>query len=431
MRHEAPTGAGTFQGSRREASSGEAGDMGAAGHQAGATAGLSWRGNESMSGRLREPQTVFCFNGCLRGGARRPGARRKSGRKRWGGSAEKAGSREASAGDMLPLERVLLAALLLQGDNAQAIQEHLVFTIIQISSFVNQSWVQHRGSGWLGDMQTHGWDTDSGTIIFLHTWSKGNFSDEELLDLEMLFRVYLIGLTREAQEYVSQLHFTYPFEIQVVAGCELHSSDFSKGFLRSAYEGSDFVTFQNMSLVPSPGADSKAQSVCYLINQYEGIKEIVYRLITNTCPRFVLGLFDAAKVDYKRQVRPEAWLSTGPAPGPGRLRLVCHVSGFHPKPVQVTWMRGEQEQQGTQRGDILPHADGTWYLRVTLDVAAREAAGLSCRVKHSSLGGQDIVLYWGHHVPMYLILLAVTVPLVLLIVLALWFRKRCSYQDIP
>ncbi|XP_077743397.1 T-cell surface glycoprotein CD1c-like [Canis aureus] len=332
---------------------------------------------------------------------------------------------------MLPLERVLLAALLLQGDNAQAIQEHLVFTIIQISSFVNQSWVQHRGSGWLGDMQTHGWDTDSGTIIFLHTWSKGNFSDEELLDLEMLFRVYLIGLTREAQEYVSQLHFTYPFEIQVVVGCELHSSGFSKGFLRSAYEGSDFVTFQNMSLVPSPGADSKAQSVCYLINQYEGIKEIVYRLITNTCPRFVLGLFDAAKVDYKRQVRPEAWLSTGPAPGLGRLRLVCHVSGFHPKPVQVTWMRGEQEQQGTQRGDILPHADGTWYLRVTLDVAAREAAGLSCRVKHSSLGGQDIVLYWGHHVPVYLILLAVTVPLVLLIVLALWFRKRCSYQDIP
>lgn len=86
-----------------------------------------------------------------------------------------------------------------------------MFTIIQISSFVNQSWVQHRGSGWLGDMQTHGWDTDSGTIIFLHTWSKGNFSDEELLDLELLFRVYLIGLTREAQEYVSQLHFTCKF----------------------------------------------------------------------------------------------------------------------------------------------------------------------------------------------------------------------------
>lgn len=57
-------------------------------------------------------------------------------------------------------------------------------------------------------------------------------------------------------------------------------------------------------------------------------------------------------------------------------------------------MRGEQEQQGTQRGDILPNADETWYLRATLEVAAGEAADLSCRVKHSSLEGQDIIPYW-------------------------------------
>ncbi|XP_048212747.1 T-cell surface glycoprotein CD1e, membrane-associated isoform X5 [Perognathus longimembris pacificus] len=39
-------------------------------------------------------------------------------------------------------------------------------------------------------------------------------------------------------------------------------------------------------------------------------------------------------------VKPEVWLSSGPSPGPGHLRLVCHVSGFHPKPVWVMWMRG-------------------------------------------------------------------------------------------
>ena len=58
-------------------------------------------------------------------------------------------------------------------------------------------------------------------------------------------------------------------------------------------------------------------------------------------------------------------------------------------------MRGEQEQQGTQRNDVLPNSDGTSYLRVSLDVEAIEASGLSCRVRHSSLGGQDIILYWG------------------------------------
>uniref|UniRef100_A0A452R9N7 Ig-like domain-containing protein n=1 Tax=Ursus americanus TaxID=9643 RepID=A0A452R9N7_URSAM len=124
------------------------------------------------------------------------------------------------------------------------------------------------------------------------------------------------------------------------------------------------------------------------------------------------------------QVRPEAWLSAGPSPGSGRLLLVCHISGFHPKPVWVMWMRGEQEQRGTQRGDVLPHADGTWYLQMSLDVKATEAAGLSCRVRHSSLGGQDMVLYWEQPRSMGLVFLAVIVPLVLLAGLALWLWKR-------
>ena len=94
-------------------------------------------------------------------------------------------------------------------------------------------------------------------------------------------------------------------------------------------------------------------------------------------------------------VKPEAWLSSGPPPRPGRLRLVCHVSGFYPKHVRVTWLRGEKEEPGAQQGDVMPNADWTWHLRVTLDVAAGEAAGLSCLEKHSSLGDQDIILYWG------------------------------------
>lgn len=97
--------------------------------------------------------------------------------------------------------------------------------------------------------------------------------------------------------------------------------------------------------------------------------------------------------------KPVAWLSRGPNPAHGHLQLVCHVSGFHPKPVWVMWMRGDQEQGGTHRGDILPNADETWYLQATLDVEAGAETGLACRVKHNSLEGQDIVLYWGKKEP--------------------------------
>uniref|UniRef100_A0A8D2AZB0 CD1e molecule n=1 Tax=Sciurus vulgaris TaxID=55149 RepID=A0A8D2AZB0_SCIVU len=126
-------------------------------------------------------------------------------------------------------------------------------------------------------------------------------------------------------------------------------------------------------------------------------------------------------------VKPEVWLSSGPSPGPGRLLLVCHISGFYPKPVWVMWMRGEQEQRATQRGDTLPNADGTWYLGVTLNVATEEAAGLACRVKHSSLGSHDIIIHWGGYLNLLILMcLTAIVTLVLLIVLHSWYRKQSS-----
>uniref|UniRef100_A0A8D2GK30 MHC class I-like antigen recognition-like domain-containing protein n=1 Tax=Urocitellus parryii TaxID=9999 RepID=A0A8D2GK30_UROPR len=78
-----------------------------------------------------------------------------------------------------------------------------------ISTFHNHSWV-HVGSGWLGELQTHSWNSSSGTFIFLYPWSRGNFSNRELVDLERFFRVHII----EVQEFfmdhlMSECEFRY------------------------------------------------------------------------------------------------------------------------------------------------------------------------------------------------------------------------------
>uniref|UniRef100_A0A8D2AR80 Ig-like domain-containing protein n=1 Tax=Sciurus vulgaris TaxID=55149 RepID=A0A8D2AR80_SCIVU len=299
-------------------------------------------------------------------------------------------SQKASVSGMLLLLLVLLAVLF-----PGASQRPTSFYIIQITSFANSTWTRYRGSGWLDDLQIHGWNSDTGTAIFLKPWSKGNFSDAEITDLVELFRVYDFSFIREMQAHVSEFQLEYPFEIQGIAGCELHSGGAILSFLRGALGGQDFVSFRNSSCVPAPEGGSRAQLVCTLLRPYGDIFQIVEKLLYETCPRYLLGVLEAGKADLQRQVKPKAWLSSGSSPGPGRLLLVCHVSGFYPKPMWVMWMRGEQEQQDTQRGDFLPNADGTWYLQATLDVAAGEAAGLACRVKHSSLGGQDLILYWG------------------------------------
>ncbi|XP_067584379.1 T-cell surface glycoprotein CD1b-2-like isoform X3 [Pseudorca crassidens] len=332
---------------------------------------------------------------------------------------------------MLLLPLLLLAVIVPGGENEDAFQGPTSYRIIQTLTIANSTWAQCQGSGWLDDYQIHGWDNDSGKAVFLKPWSKGNFSNEELIELEDLFQAYLIGFTKELQDYVSKVQIEYPFVIQYIGGCELHSGKSIGSFLRGALGGLDFASIKNHSCAPAPEGGSRAQQFCAFASQYKGIQGIIETLLSDTCPRFLLGVLDAGKAELQRQVKPEAWLSSDPSPGPGRLLLVCHVSGFYPKPVWVMWMRGEQKQSGTRQGDTVPNADGTWYLRVTLDVTAGEETGLSCRVKHSSLGDQDIIVYWGHPTSVSLIFLAILVPsLVLLICLALRFLRRRSFQSI-
>lgn len=89
-----------------------------------------------------------------------------------------------------------------------AFQGPTTFHLNQISSFANSTWAQNQGSGWLGDLQIHGWNSESGTAIFLKPWSKGNLSDEEVTELEEIFRVYLIGFLRVIQDHVSEFQLT-------------------------------------------------------------------------------------------------------------------------------------------------------------------------------------------------------------------------------
>ncbi|XP_036128940.1 T-cell surface glycoprotein CD1b-2-like [Molossus molossus] len=332
---------------------------------------------------------------------------------------------------MLLLPLVMLGVLIPGGDNEYAFQVPTSYHVIQIASFVNSTWAQNQGSGWLDDLQIHGWDSESGTVIFLKPWSKGNFSNQEMTKLEELFQVYFIRFTRVVEDYISEFQLTYPFVVQGIGGCELHSGKATVSFLRGALGGLDFLSFKNNSCVPAAEGGNRAQRFCAFFSHEQRIFDIIEKLLFNTCPRFLLSVLDAGKKELQKQVKPEAWLSSGPSPSPGRLLLVCHVSGFYPKAVRVMWMKGVQEQPGTHQGDLLPYADGTWYLRVTLDVAAGETANLNCRVKHDSLGGQDIVLYWEHSTSTSVIVLAVILPiLILLICLVLWFWRRRSSQNI-
>ncbi|XP_060976412.1 antigen-presenting glycoprotein CD1d-like isoform X2 [Dama dama] len=329
----------------------------------------------------------------------------------------------------LPCPRCLRSAL------SPEPQTSYSFRGLQISSFANGSWTRTDGLGWLGELQLYTWRNESDTVGLLKPWSQGTFSEQQWEQLQHTFQVYRRSFTRDIWQFVEMLHRDYPLEIQITLGCELLRRNTSESYFRAAFQGKDVLSFQGMSWVPAPDAPPWSQDLCKVLNRDQGTKETVHWLLHDVWPELVRGLLQTGKSELERQVKPEAWLSSGTPPRAGRLRLVCHVSGFYPKPMRVMWVRGEQEEPGTQQGDVMPNADSTWYLRVTLDVEAAEAAGQSCRVKHSSLGDQDIILNWdGNRVSRGLIVvLVILVVFVLLVVggLVFWFRKhRTKREDV-
>lgn len=84
------------------------------------------------------------------------------------------------------------------------LQEPITFQIIRISSFYNRFLTQNLGSAWLDELQTHAWENNSDTVIYLHPWSKGNFSDEELIEVEKILHTFFIRLGQALYNHASQ-----------------------------------------------------------------------------------------------------------------------------------------------------------------------------------------------------------------------------------
>ncbi|XP_074118350.1 antigen-presenting glycoprotein CD1d-like [Sminthopsis crassicaudata] len=339
--------------------------------------------------------------------------------------------RERLPGLMLSLAFLLLFSGLSEGWGGEtASREPLTFQCRLISSFLNDSWVQNLGSGWLGDLETHRWDLQTSTIHFLWPWSRGHFSAEQWKELQRIIEVFLISFTRDVQDFIKVFRLDYPVVLQVRTS---YSEGSPVSFFQMAFQGKDFMNFQGDSWKPAPGAESVSWNISSILNQDQGTRDTLQSLLNHTLPKFVRGLLDMGQKDIERQVRPEVWLSSSPTSTPGQLKLLCHVSGFYPKSVRVTWIKNGQEQPGAQTSDLLPNSDGTWWIQVILTVKAGNTRNLACRVEHSSLGGQDLIQYWAKSSSWPLVLGIITgIVVVLLLVFGIirWSNRHRSYEDI-
>ncbi|CAJ0951311.1 unnamed protein product [Ranitomeya imitator] len=76
------------------------------------------------------------------------------------------------------------------------------------------------------------------------------------------------------------------------------------------------------------------------------------------------------------------------------MKLHCQVYGFHPRSVDVKWMKnGEDEVHSYETTNILPNPDGTYQIRVSAEVTPKDGDRYGCYVDHSSLE-EPLLIQW-------------------------------------
>ncbi|NXE08744.1 CD1D protein, partial [Lophotis ruficrista] len=271
--------------------------------------------------------------------------------------------------------------------------------LLQTTSFQNSTFVETEGLGLLEDIELGSLDKHTWTIRFHQPWVRPALPRSDWDTIQNMIKIYLQKFTHLINEGAMQRHVSYPFVAQCVAGCELFHNMTSRSFAYVGYNGQDFLSFNvgNASWLLSQDT-SLSRYVQAILQNYTAFSELVEVLFNDTCVDDMEMLLRYGKAALQRQELPVATVFAR-TPSPDQLLLVCHVTGFYPRPISVDWLRDGQEVPpgpALNTSAILPNADLTYQLRSILAVDPHDGHSYACRVRHRSLGTRSLLIPWGN-----------------------------------
>ncbi|KAG5843028.1 hypothetical protein ANANG_G00184150 [Anguilla anguilla] len=178
--------------------------------------------------------------------------------------------------------------------------------------------------------------------------------------------------------------------VQRMYGCEWDDeTGATGGFFQDGYDGKDFLTYDLKNqrfIAPAQQAFITAQKWNNDPAQLESLKQY----LTHTCVDWLKKYVSYGRSALERTVAPKVSLLQKDPSSP----VTCHVTGFYPRGVMVTWQRnGKDLDEDVELGETVPNEDGTFQTTSHLTVKPEEwkSQEYTCTVLHRSLK-QDIVL---------------------------------------
>ncbi|XP_077340585.1 class I histocompatibility antigen, Gogo-B*0103 alpha chain-like [Lithobates pipiens] len=250
--------------------------------------------------------------------------------------------------------------------------------------------------GFIDDVQIMRYMSDVGRDHPVANWMKKerqNYWDQETLiskQLEYILKRMVVKTIKRFNQ-TKEIHYC-----QWISKCELRDDNSTSGTTYIRYDGRDFIYLDKQREIWIPTMYVAELTTQEWNSPGKRLANKQSRYLDNDCIHWLKKFLKHGREDLEKRVRPEVkvW---GHRQSDDVTRLQCLVYGFHPRPVDVKWVRnGKDQLPSDERTQILPHPDGTYRTRVSVKVAIRLGETYSCHVNHSSLE-EILIVKWEHY----------------------------------
>ncbi|KAM8952806.1 class I histocompatibility antigen, F10 alpha chain-like [Pelodytes ibericus] len=245
--------------------------------------------------------------------------------------------------------------------------------------------------GYVDGRQIDYYSSDSGRTVPKTHWMEKAGSEhwEEQTQINKGTEAWFNNNVQKIMQQHNQTGGFHSF--QEMYGCELRDDGSSRGYRQYGYDGSDFLALDTERGVYIP-LTHVAQITAQMCNSRDVTAGERHKNYLETrCMESLKRYIGYGRDELERRDPPEVLVSRKISDQTTELH--CLVYGFYPRDVDVIWKRNGIEVPSEEAKHVLPNTDGTFQIRVRVEVSPEELDRYSCHVDHSSLD-ETLVMTW-------------------------------------
>ncbi|XP_014749177.1 PREDICTED: T-cell surface glycoprotein CD1b-3-like [Sturnus vulgaris] len=297
---------------------------------------------------------------------------------------------------MQPPHLFLFLSIFLPGMWADTEAEPQVIQHLLTGLFASISSAEVSCMALVGDIPILILDPANWSIHFHWPWVSQAAAEGDGEKMMSQYKIALCNKIRFVHDTVQQKKQHYALVVQFCSGYVVYPNMTSQGFLNVGWGGRDLTAFEiDKQRWEAQQPSQVAELVSKSLSRQKSVR-LEYLLTIWICQSSFQTLRRYGRAALDRQELPVTTVFTR-TPSLDQLLLVCHVTGFYPRPISVAWLQDGQEVPpgpALNTSTILPNVDLTYQFRSVLAVALCDGYSYVCRVRHHSLGTRSLLIPW-------------------------------------